>query len=91
MTNHKALKFICPQCKSDQQIEVHVDNVKMTMTIDVFDDGKIKYGYPEWLESTNNHYSCHRCGWELPIIPNSYDDDILIEWLENQEYNRGEK
>jgi len=85
------MKFICPQCKSEQEIEVYMSDAIVSCAVEVSEPSELKYGYPEIHESINNYYCCRKCGWRLPVEPNSVDDDALLEWLEQQEYNQGEK
>ena len=82
------MKFICPQCQSDQEIEVYMSDDVVSCTIDFSEPSELNYGYPELHQSTNDYYCCRRCGWILPITPNSTDDDALLNWLKEQEYNK---
>lgn len=82
------MKFICPKCQSEQDVEVLMDNIKASCVIDLTDPLELKYSYPELHESRNESYCCHKCGWKLPIKPHEIDDDALVEYLEKQKYNR---
>lgn len=85
------MKFICPQCKSEQEIEAYMSDAIVSCTVEVSESSELKYGYPEIHESINAHYCCRKCGWRLPVEPNTVDDDALLDWLEKQEYNQEEK
>lgn len=69
------MKFICPKCQSEQDVEVFMDNVKASCVIDLTDPLELKYSYPELHESRNESYCCHKCGWKLPIKPHEIDDE----------------
>lgn len=82
------MKFICPKCESEQDVEVYMSDVTASCVIDISEPTELKYGTPELHESTNDHYCCRKCGWELPVEPHAVDDDALIEYLEKQDYNQ---
>lgn len=84
------MKFICPICKSEEQVEVVMKDVVASCKIDLSVSTEIHYDYPTLHESTNDFYQCAACGWKLPIEPDAVGDDKLIEWLSEQEYNRRE-
>ena len=54
------MKFICPKCQSEQDVEVLMDNVKASCVIDLTDPLELKYSYPELHESRNESYCCHK-------------------------------
>ena len=81
------MKFICPKCKKNTEIEVGMTDCIVTETIEYNDNGEPEYGTPEIHESVNSHYQCKNCGWKLPIEPNQVDDDVLLEWLREQPQN----
>ena len=84
------MKFICPKCESEQEVEVYMSDVTASCVIDISEPAELKYGTPELHESTNDRYCCRKCGWELPVAPHAVDDDALIEYLEKQDYNQVE-
>ncbi len=90
MQQPQQMKFICPKCKSEQEIEVYMSDVTASCVIDISEPAELKYGTPELHESTNERYCCRKCGWELPVEPHTFDDDALIEYLEKQDYNQVE-
>ena len=81
------MKFICPKCNKETQIEVVMINCTVTETIVYNDNGELEYGTPEIHESLHYHYQCKNCGWKLPVEANQVDDDVLLEWLKEQPQN----
>jgi len=81
------VKFICPICKSEEQVEVVMKEVVASCKIDFSDPSEIRYDYPTLHESVNDFYQCAACGWKLPIEPDAIGEDKLIDWLFDQEYN----
>ncbi len=72
------MKFICPKCNKETEIEVVMIDCSATETIKFKADGEPEYGTPEIHESLNSHYQCKNCGWKLPVEPNRVDDDALV-------------
>ncbi len=81
------MKFICPNCSKETEIEVVMIDCTVTETIKYNNNGELEYGIPEIHESLNAHYQCKKCGWKLPVEPNPVDDDALLEWLREQPQN----
>ena len=81
------MKFICPKCNKETEIEVCMTDCIVSETIKFDVDGDPEYGTPKIHESLNSHYQCKDCGWKLPVEPNRVDDDALLEWLCDQPQN----
>ena len=81
------MKFICPKCKKDTEIEVVMTDCIVTEAIKYNNSGEAEYGTPEIHESLTSHYQCRNSGWKLPVEANQVDDDVLLEWLKEQPQN----
>lgn len=81
------MKFICPKCNKEAEIEVIMIDCSVTETVKFDVDGDPEYGTPKIHESLNSHYQCKDCGWKLPVEPNRVDDDALLEWLRDRSQN----
>lgn len=81
------MKFICPKCNKETEIEVCMTDCIVSETIKFDVDGDPEYGTPKIHESLNSHYQCKDCGWKLPVEPNRVDDDALLEWLRGRPQN----
>ena len=81
------MKFICPKCNKETEIEVCMTDCIVSETVKFDVDGDPEYGTPKIHESLNSHYQCKDCGWKLPVEPNRVDDDALLEWLCDQPQN----
>lgn len=82
------MKFICPDCKIETEIEVVMTNCIVTETVKFDDTGEAEYGIPKIHESYNERYRCKTCDWTLPVEPNKVDDNALAAWLKDQPYNQ---
>lgn len=89
MSRKPRLRFICPQCMSEQHVEVLMTDCIASCKIDISNPDNYQYGYPKLLHSNNDSYHCENCGWKLPVKPEDpLNDDVMIEWLKEQKYNK---
>ena len=83
------VKFRCPQCNCEQQIEEVLTNVYQYSTIvDIDEDGCVDYGRTETLTEDGEitHYQCANCSWEIPNIDMPED---LFKWLKENNMLEG--
>lgn len=52
------MKFICPNCSKETEIEVVMIDCTVTETIKYNNNGELEYGTPEIHESLNAYYQC---------------------------------
>lgn len=81
------MKFICPECKTEDRLERILRGVVDTTPINIF-NGEIIEGN-NWLDydAANKHfeYYCRECGYELPVTDRSECFEELEAYLEEQE------
>lgn len=88
------LKFFCPTCKEQQQLEEILINVTQTSIISVIDDGGVvdyKSNSIVTEDGEIDHYQCAECGFVLELtsctVSNPKD---LVTWIKLMEINIAE-
>lgn len=80
------LKFICPKCKEQQQLEEILINVVQTTVISVIDDsGAVDYKSDSIVTEDGeiDHYQCAQCGFVLKLkgFYTVSDPNDLVAWI----------
>jgi len=80
------LKFICPKCKEEQQLEEVLINVVQTSVISTIDDsGAVDYEPNPVIEAGEiDHYQCAECGFVIEMDDYNAritDPEELVDWI----------
>ena len=81
------MKFICPECGCEK-LEMVTTNAVVTWALSFNSYPDIEYDNPVVNECVTDHFQCYRCGSVLPVRG---DEEELLDYLEQQEYNEDEQ
>jgi hypothetical protein len=82
------MKFICPECKTEDKLERILRGVVDTTPLDIV-DGEIEEG-ETWIDydcaDKYFEYYCHNCGYELPCCDRvDCYEDLRVYLVEEEE------